>query len=80
MAAMKLTSLFLGDEERKSLALLARDSGKSKSECLRMAIREAARVLTEKMRRREEFGWDEDEIIERAARPKAKSGKSRSLR
>ncbi len=45
---MKLTSVFLGDAERQALEQLARASGKSRSECLRAAIREAAKRLAEK--------------------------------
>ena len=49
---MKLTSVFLGDAERHALEQLARASGKSRSECLRASIREAATKRVKKTRRR----------------------------
>lgn len=43
MGPMRLTTVFLGEEERRALALLKRALGlKSQGECVRVAIREAA--------------------------------------
>lgn len=42
---MTLTTIYLGDMERKALARLSRASGEKKSACLRLAIREAAARL-----------------------------------
>jgi len=48
---MKLTTIYLGDAERDALEELARVSGKTKAECMRTAIREAAKRLTKNRRR-----------------------------
>lgn len=48
---MKLTSVFLGDTERQALEQLSRMTGKTRSECLRAAIRETAKRLAKTRRR-----------------------------
>lgn len=45
---MKLTTVYLGDTERKALVRLAKATGNTKSECLRAAIREASRLVADK--------------------------------
>jgi hypothetical protein len=42
---MRMTTLYLGEEERASLEKLSRATNKNKSECIRLAIRDAANRL-----------------------------------